>query len=37
VNSIDEVLDIALPRSKQEEKQDEMERDRLLSDAGLPV
>jgi ATP-dependent Lon protease len=37
VNSIDEVLEFALPRSKQEETQDEMERDRMLSDAGLPV
>jgi ATP-dependent Lon protease len=37
VSSIDEVLEFALPRSKQEETQDEMERDRLLSDAGLPV
>ncbi len=37
VNSIDEVLEFALPRSKQEETQDELERDRMLSDAGLPV
>jgi ATP-dependent Lon protease len=37
VNSIDEVLEIALPRTKQEAKQDEIERDRVLSDAGLPV
>jgi hypothetical protein len=34
VNSIEEVLDIALPRTSAEEKQDEIERDRVLTQAS---
>jgi ATP-dependent Lon protease len=37
VESIDQVLEIALPKSKQEEQLDQIERDRMLSDASLPV
>lgn len=33
VNTIDEVLELALPRSKQEAKQDEAERERVLTTA----
>ncbi|MGZ4834615.1 MAG: endopeptidase La [Terriglobales bacterium] len=37
VSTIDEVLEIALPTSKAEEKQDEVTRAEVLSGAGVPV
>ena len=37
VESIDQVLEIALPKSKQEERIDQIERDRMLSGASVPA
>jgi ATP-dependent Lon protease len=37
VSTIDEVLDVALPTSKAEEKQDAEKREEVLSGAGVPA
>ncbi len=37
VSTIDDVLEVALPTSKAEEKQDAQKRDEVLSSAGVPV